>query len=421
MQFSKVVLAIAVAVAAVTTVATAQQPGVASKQQDLTDQSWIKRSSQIVREAGSVEVPDWLLPRSKIQAYEQDAKAIYQQGAQIAGKAVTGKDVQAPDPLAEDTPEVPQDGRVTIFASLSIPEKELRDLVREATLHADKAVIVFRGVEKGKSIDALIAKITKYIPEDVDAVPNIEIDPNHFKRLKISVVPYISYVKNGNEYLARGIYGVDWILRRSNDGADPSQDYGRHGPVYQIKEPDMVDEMKRRWAAMDMEKVKSDMIKSFWTDKMKDMSSHLPDAIHTQVFEFDPTVEVAMDIPDMKGGYLARAGDRINPAHYVPLQGRYIFFNGAKKNHLEVAKRLGREALKSGHPPTYITAFVSPKNGWEDFQRQEETLDAPVTVLDKTLAERFKIERLPAMLYFENGKAWIKEYNVSEFLAKKGK
>lgn len=420
MSFSKIPLLSFLTLALSAPACFGQSEGPPGAALDLSDQTWLARSRQIINDSAATEVPAWLLQKEKVKALQPQAATIYRQSAPLIGQAITGKAVQAPDPLEPPTNKLPEDGRVTIFVSLSMPEDTLRDVVREACAHPDQAVLVFRGVEKDQSIDHLITVMASLLPQDPEHAPRIEIDPNQFKRLNVEVVPYISYVKNGHEYRARGVYGVDWIIRKSGSGADPSQDYGRYGAIYDIKEPDIVEEMRRRWAQLDKEKIKQQMMNNFWTDKARDMPSYLPDAVKTQVFEFDPTVVLTADIPNPAGGYLARAGDRINPAQHVPLKGRYIFFNGSKPSHIEVARKLGREALRAGHSPMYITSVVDPEKGWDDFRRIENALDSPVNVLDSALAQRFKIERLPAMLYYENGHAWIKEYSPVEFLSNKG-
>ncbi|MYM92709.1 TrbC family F-type conjugative pilus assembly protein [Duganella vulcania] len=387
---------------------------------DLTDLRWLEKSRKLINDASTIEVPPWLLQKDKVKKYEPVATQLYQQSAPIVGRAVTGTTVAAADPKV-GAPGVPEDGRFTIFVSLSMPDDLLRDIVREASEHPAQAVVVFRGVEEGHSIDELITKMAGFIdPKSADA-PRIEIDPNQFKRLKVEVVPFVSYYRKGHEYLARGVYGFDWMVRKADDGVEPAQDFGRFGSVYPVKEPDLVSELKRRWALLDKENLKREMVNNFWIQKSHDIASYLPDAVKTEVFEFDPTVTLTADIPNPNGGFLARAGDRINPAKVIPLRGRYIFFNGSKPAQVQLAKVLGKQALASGHPPMYMTSVIDPEKGWDDFHRIEDALDSPVNVLDRTLAERFKIERLPAMLYYENGKGWIKEYNAVQYLATEGR
>ncbi|WP_371068172.1 TrbC family F-type conjugative pilus assembly protein, partial [Salmonella enterica] len=142
------------------------------------------------------------------------------------------------------------DHRILVFASLSLGEQGLDDVLTAVSGQPD-SVIVFRGIPEGmnlgqgvKAIQALAAK--------KDPVPNIIINPTLFKTYNITAVPTIVMLEDeplpGEQpnvvAQVSGLSDPVWLAREVDNGE--KGDLGVKGPVEKISEPDLIDVAKKR-------------------------------------------------------------------------------------------------------------------------------------------------------------------------------
>ena len=106
---------------------------------------------------------------------------------------------------------------------------------------------------------------------------------------------------------------------------------GDRGETLSIVEPDLVELMKKRVAAIDWEAKKKAAVENFWKNKTFEV---LPTAEVDRTRTVDLTITVPTDIRDLAGNLIRRAGERINPLDIRPLTQTMLIFNAA--NRVEV-------------------------------------------------------------------------------------
>ncbi|EFL9857815.1 AAA domain-containing protein [Escherichia coli] len=145
------------------------------------DKALIEQGKQIAQKAQKMEMPS-LLQNQHMDEAQAEAKAFFKQ-------------LQTTNPTLKEMHRkqaekgIYSDHRILVFASLSLGEQGLDDVLTAVSGQPD-SVIVFRGIPEGmnlgqgvKAIQALAAK--------KDPVPNIIINPTLFKTYNITAVPTI--------------------------------------------------------------------------------------------------------------------------------------------------------------------------------------------------------------------------------------
>jgi conjugal transfer pilus assembly protein TraW len=88
--------------------------------------------------------------------------------------------------------------------------------------------------------------------------------------------------------------------------------------------------------------------------------------IHTETprtFEFDPTVQLTLDLKDHNGRTFAKKGERFNPLDYIPMTKVILFFDGDEESHLKWALSKQQNAclvLVRGSPTELQKHFDRP-------------------------------------------------------------
>lgn len=300
-----------------------------------------------------------------------------------------------------------------VFVSSSLGEAALRRIIQEHAGRAD-ATLVLRGVEKGENLGEAILGIqamVRELNEKTGETVNILIDPTLFETFRITAVPTVVRAKASRtdplrkpEYAeiasVKGLANDRWLISRIDAGA--TGDLGQQGPVYEIVEPDLIEEMKRRAAAIDWEAKKNEVIARYWgNQKYEDFEK----AEVTRTFEIDPTVIVTADIKDADGVLIRKAGERINPLEIRPFSKEVIFFDATDKEQrarVQFYTKKRDAAAKGFVDRIYISSKFDPQKGWEGYKELTDWLEAPLYQLQPGLAERFGVERLPSVVSADN-------------------
>lgn len=126
-------------------------------------------------------------------------------------------------------------------------------------------------------------------------------------------------------------------------GAALAQDLGSYGNVWEIKEPDAIDQMKGKLSRME----KSGELRKMW-EKHRDSQlaqieepAALPGiskASQPRVWSFDPTFTFGEDVTDHLGNVIVRAGTAVNPLRYTPLTKSLIFIDARDPAQVAFAK-----------------------------------------------------------------------------------
>ncbi|WP_249531367.1 TrbC family F-type conjugative pilus assembly protein [Escherichia coli] len=346
------------------------------------DKALIEQGKQIAQKAQKMEMPS-LLQNQHMDEAQAEAKAFFKQ-------------LQTTNPTLKEMHRkqaekgIYSDHRILVFASLSLGEQGLDDVLTAVSGQPD-SVIVFRGIPEGmnlgqgvKAIQALAAK--------KDPVPNIIINPTLFKTYNITAVPTIVMLEDeplpGEQpnvvAQVSGLSDPVWLAREVDNGE--KGDLGVKGPVEKISEPDLIDVAKKRLANIDWEEKKKQAIERFWT---KQNFNELPRAPKSRTREIDPSVMITSDISTPDGTVFAHAGDVINPLcdpkevckpGTRPFTQAVVVFDPLDKKQMELlAKKLPEIKLEPGvQRITYIATEFDKDKGWDSYKSVTDNFDAPV-------------------------------------------
>jgi conjugal transfer pilus assembly protein TraW len=267
--------------------------------------------------------------------------------------------------------------------------------------------VVFRGVAEGERLMDFIAGIHALLRE-LDPVPEVVLDPTPFREVGLDVAPVL--IARGPEgELARvaGLADPAWLRARVLAGA--RGDLGMLGPIAAVTEPDLIAELQRRLAALDLEKLREQAIARYWQRRSFE---ELPAATVPRTREIDPTIRAAADVPLPDGTLLVKAGETVNPLDRLPFTQRLVVFDASDPRQVAIAKRLGAAA---GTPRvTYIATRLDRERGWESLASVEDTLDAPVYLLTPDVRRRFALERVPTTVEARGRVFVVTEHPVGE-------
>lgn len=335
-----------------------------------------QRSQEVLDQTAQDTLPDWLSrpPAQLDPAFE----ALLRKGAQasLGAESASPPDQQAPSR---------SEGR-WLLLSFALPEADLKAALRFAAAHGVTAV--FRGVEPGGKLNGFFRRVHALI-RDIAPTPAVTLDPFLFRSHAVTVAPTLVIAAGGPARSVSGLLDIEWLDR---------QEPGRHGvrgPTVPVSETDLVEEMQRRMAAIDWEAEKARAVAGYWR-RAKWLD--LPETKHEAERAFDPSVRVRRDIPLPDGGTLARAGTLFNPQKAMPLSKALVFFDATRPGQVKRALALGKEAAGRHRPVVYLTSRIDPERGWGHLADLYRDFDGPVYLLNESVARRFQVERLPAVL-----------------------
>lgn len=315
-------------------------------------------------------------------------------------------------PLAERLEGVLSDERekIFIFASRSMPDLELRELMREASDRID-VTVVFRGIFSNESLGKAYGDLQEIIlnAKVEEKPPNVIIDPRLFRQFGVQNVPEIVVARGKREIIrARGTYGVDWIETRLSAGQ--VGDLGAFGNVFAISEPDMLELIKERVANLDFRKIKEGAAKKFW--KRQEFVVLNP-AKKSRVRKMDPTIVSTFPVMDPDGEVIIPVGTRMNPLYDRPFGWRVMIFNPTRIEEVKFVY----DWMKS-QPETQrvqlIATEVPRDNGWQAISDLTDFMGRQVQLLNADVRDRFGIEVTPSELYADDNYFYVRETEVAE-------
>lgn len=131
-----------------------------------------------------------------------------------------------------------------------------------------------------------------------------------------------------------------------------ARDYGQQGAVWQIAEPDLLQQIHARLTQLERtgetarlnEQLKQRTIARI---NRPQPVAGLVQASIERIWRFDPTITVERDIADNRGRVIVAAGTRVNPLDTVPLRAPLVFLDGDEPAQLAWAlKRFGSTPAK---------------------------------------------------------------------------
>ncbi|MFL7811327.1 MAG: TrbC family F-type conjugative pilus assembly protein, partial [Anaerolineae bacterium] len=319
----------------------------------------LRDQARAIQEGATGQDPaQWLRVNPHIEAADRAARRLVER---VRGKP----QVQSPSGSAGQG--------VTIFATRALGEVQLREIFAAASV-VPGTRILFRGVAVGESLTDFLRSIAPLL-EGLDPAPSVAIDPRPFREAQVSVAP-VMLVGDGVGEGARvaGLSDPAWLLRALAQGR--SGDLGARGPVVAISERDLIAEMQRRAAALDLDELRERAIARYWQGAALEP---LPPATEVRVREIDPTISAEHDLVLPDGKVLARAGDRINPLDRMPFRQRLVVFDATDPAQVQTAQDLG---AKTGVARViYLASNLERTAGWEAFNDVQSQLGAPLYLL----------------------------------------
>lgn len=302
-------------------------------------------------------------PREAAEAIRQQAQIAREQYLPQAGKT----------PVARNG--------AYLFVSWSIPDAELRGLMRQA--HAFGATVVFRGMVE-ESWRKTVERTKAVALELREQTPATTIDPILFRAVGVTVVPALAIVHDKDALVVTGSGSFRHLLTlmaREEGTMRPVREWwdqrergwSQGGatteprpvlpmvkgvraipselPRYEISERDLEQVMRERIAQVDWTKARQEFggrVKR----RLKDGPNiALSPATETRQFTVDMTVTYEHDITEPTSGtVLVKAGTRINPALSVTYRQHLIVINATDPQQVIFAKQYvkarGRHQVK---------------------------------------------------------------------------
>lgn len=171
-----------------------------------------------------------------------------------------------------------------------------------------------------------------------------------------------------------------------------ARDFGAHGPVWDIDEPNLLETIQRRLGAMEssgemaeMEREMQETTRSY-VNRPRPVQGLLKADVSRQ-FEVDLSITVSRDLMDHQGRVFAAAGTKLNPLHYSRFNQRIVLFDGDDPAQVAFALSEGNEVdtllvLVSGAPLELMRAHARRFYFDQDAQ----------------LVSAFQIERVPSVV-----------------------
>lgn len=360
------------------------------------DDTWLTRSQQIFNALESQSKPAWLENNPHRLEARQQALEVFK-----ASKPLTDLSLgAAPSPLGKNGQPLK-----ILFISFSLGESVLKGIFEDAS-GQDDVLLVFRGPKPGQKLPALFADLKRLL-KDVDPVPNIVIDPTRFQKWRVSSVPDI-IVESGDKVLlqSRGVSSLTWLNDKLKAGA--SGDLGRLGEVYDIAEIDLLDEIKRRTAAIDWRQKQQQAIARFWEQQKFE---HLPTVQEDRDRTLDLTITAPRDLTAPNGQLIIRAGQTVNPLDKMPFGLCLVVFDATDKTQISFARQLSCQDKQAR--VMYLASALPRQDGWEGLKALETALHAPVYLLTPDVRSRFQLQRVPAVVEQMGNRIAVHERKVS--------
>jgi conjugal transfer pilus assembly protein TraW len=226
----------------------------------------------------------------------------------------------------------------------------------------------------------------------IEPVPEVVLDPTPFAAAGMDIAPVLLAHGPGGE-LARvaGLADPHWL--RSRVLAGERGDLGVLGPVKPVTEPDLIEELQRRLASLDLGTMRERALERYWR---RVVFEQLPVAVEPRTRTVDPTITAHRDLRSADGTRLVQTGEQLNPLDRLPFTLRLVVFDATDQRQVETVRRLGREAGE--RRVLYLVTQLERTSGWDGLSAVEDILDAPVYLLTPDVRERFALERVPAFV-----------------------
>jgi conjugal transfer pilus assembly protein TraW len=124
-----------------------------------------------------------------------------------------------------------------------------------------------------------------------------------------------------------------------------AKDLGVWGPLFEIKEKDLVAIVEQKLKGMEASGALA-YHQNQLLEKTKRVLqaplpvTHLTETVNPRTFTWDPSITLTQDIKNHRNQVIYAKGTRLNPLETVAFKGQWLFFNGENGQHQAWAKSL---------------------------------------------------------------------------------
>lgn len=301
-------------------------------------------------------------------------------------------------------------GRIVFFASFSLGDEELDEILYAAS-NTDDSMVVFRGLRNEKDFARSVQDIQK-IASSHSPIPNVIIDPTLFRDYSVSKVPTIVYLdEEKKSEIARvsGLSDANWLSQKVRYGKEG--DHGVRGPVEGISERDLIEVMQDKVANIDWASKKEQAINNFWKGQE---SIYLRRAERSRVRYLDPSIIISNDINDANGNVIIQKGVTINPLELKSFNQAVIVFDPVDPKQVDLVSQKIEKIRDSYQRITLIATQFDKLDGWKSYRKVTDHFNSAVYKLTPDLLSRFEIEYVPTVITSENKHFVIEELAFNE-------
>lgn len=290
-------------------------------------------------------------------------------------------------------PETAAEAPFVVFVSEEMEAGELAVVDALAAARGDVEV-VYRGIAPGETI-ADFARRRMAAGREVAA--RVSIDPRLFREHGVDAVPAVLERKTG-----KLVFGA----------ADPevlagAEDRERVGVVVAIAEPDLLDVVMERLAAIDWEAKARAAVARVWERALMVALTPAPeDAVRT----IDARIRLAADFALPDGRVVHPAGSLIDPTAALPFTLTLIVFDGRSEAELPLVEAEIAEARR----PVLMVSELDRVEGWDALRRLEARLGEPVYLLPAEVRDRFRLRHTVSVVTGSDGVFTIRELAAPE-------
>ena len=364
------------------------------------DEEWFTRSQNILNSLEGQPRPTWL----DNNLYQDQAQAQAQAHRQALDIVEDAKPIALGSLSALQKPLNNGKPLRVMFLSFSLGESVLKGIFEEASGQED-VLLVFRGPKPQQKLPGLFAEL-KVLLKDINPVPNIVIDPIRFQKWAVTTVPEIVVEDLGKASLrVKGVTSLTWLKSRQDVGQQG--DLGRFGEVFDITELDLLEEIKRRLAAIDWPQKKQQALARFWEKRTFEA---LPNAQENLQRTVDLTITAPHDLVAPNGKLIIQAGQTVNPLDKMAFGLCLIVFDATQKAQVDTVQQWSCRDKKAR--VMYLATQLPRQDGWEGLKALEQVLKAPVYLLTPDVRQRFQLQKIPALVEQSGNKIQVQERKV---------
>lgn len=362
------------------------------------EEAWLQRSQAIIQALEGQPRPDWLNSQDEQLDVKRQAQQVLDASQAIRADTLSTRSTTVVGGL----PTIPSNKPVALlFVSFSLGESALKSIFEEAA-GRDDVLLVFRGPKPGQKLPALMADLNRLL-KGIDPIPNIVIDPTRFQRWSVSSVPDIVAEHEGKAHLhVRGVSSLSWLDEQLKAGKQG--DLGTMGDVGEIAEIDLLEELKRRMAAIDWKQKQQQAIARFWEQQKFEI---LPTAQADRDRSIDLTITAPRDLTAPNGQLIIRAGQTVNPLDKMPLGLCLMVFDATVPAQVELIRHQSCQNKQAR--VMYLATSLPRQSGWDSLRRLETALQAPVYLLTPDVRSRFQLQHVPAIVEQSGNRLLVRE------------